>query len=81
MTKREIMLQVLSEIFDKPKEDVSLLCDRIIEFKNVPDANVPMSNDRALKALKEMREDKDGIFAWIVQNKLIKSFHPDEPII
>ena len=66
MTNADIMIQILSEVTEKPKEQVSEMVDAIRKtFPGVNRLDVEVPDIKAEQILSGLREQKEGIRAML----------------
>lgn len=66
MTRREIIVQILSEVSGKPKTFVQSVVDVIPESEAM-DSELP--RDEGETMLKQLRQEKAGIFNWLLEGR------------
>lgn len=67
MKRIEIMAQILSEVSERPVSEVREGLELFAASHPSPQFHEELSEAEAEKLLKELRQEKSGIAAWLVQ--------------
>ncbi len=72
MTHEDVLVQILSEVTGKPKNEIS---DLMTVFKDrFPTGhkfNEELPDEKAEKLLNDLRKEKAGILKWLVEGKMM----------
>lgn len=66
MTRREIIIQILSEVSGKPKSFVREVVD-IVPVSDAMDSELPKGEAEAV--LNQLRQEKAGILNWLIEGR------------
>ena len=72
MTRRNVFTQILSEVSEKPTKDIAEILDQFLQaFAGKHKFDEVLPDQQADQMLQELREEKEGIRAWLIQGGLI----------
>ena len=70
MTKKDIIVQVLVEVSEKPVDFVKGLLERFDEEHPGAKWNDELPDEEAQRMLSDLRREKSGIMAWLVRGAI-----------